>query len=545
MVAAAPAGGYTWRGPYHPPRTAIPPHPRPRTVMGNDPPAPARTGWASLKDLSGYQWFVFVVCCLAWDMDCMDQQLFALARRPAMTDLVPKVTAEDPRLPGFAAELAAKAAADGKPAPTPDRARATLQNADVGEAAGYATSVFLIGWAIGGIAFGVMGDRVGRVKTLMLTILMYAVFTGLSALSSSTLDFYLYRLLTGLGVGGVFAAAVTLMAETMPENARPFALGLFQASSVLGNCTAALMSMWLGSLQEQGRFTGMTLGGYPVTPWRVMFLIGILPGLLVVLIQARLREPEKWRQAVAGGGVRKAGSYGELLGDPQWRWNAVFGLVLALAGVIGLWGIGFFSYDLQQYVADPAYRAEARAQGLAGADTFAPGTPAAKYVAGQKAYWAGITSLVQNLGSFFGIFAFSWVTSRVGRRPAFAGSFVLAGLSTAMVFLFLGHWSDIFWMIPVMGFCQLALFGGYAIYFPELFPTRLRSTGTSFCYNVGRLISAAGPALLGVLVSPAVFGGYPDPLPFRYAGVTMCGVFLLGLVALPFLPETKGKPLPE
>src|SRR5581483_2283240 len=159
--------------------------------------------------------------------------------------------------------------------------------------------------------------------------------------------------------------------------------------------------------------------------------------------------------------------------------------------------------------------------------------------------WAGITSLVQNIGAFFGIFAFSYVTGFLGRRWTFAIFFLAAGASTAAVFLYLSAWSDIFWMIPIMGFFQIALFGGYAIYFPELFPTRLRSTGTSFCYNVGRLLAAVGPTALGFLVSPAVFGSYPEPLPFRYAGVAMCSVFLIGLLALPFLPETKNKPLPE
>ncbi len=507
--------------------------------MPADPLTPARprTGWASLRDLSGYQWFVFLVCCLAWDMDCMDQQLFALARRPAMTDLVAVVKADDARLPGFTQKLADKAAKEGKPAPTPAAALKALQSADIGEAAGYATSIFLIGWAVGGIGFGILGDRWGRVKTLMATILLYALFTGLSALSSSTTDFYLYRFLTGLGVGGVFAAAVTLLAETMPDHARPFIIGLFQASSVLGNCTAAVISMGFGALEEQRAFDGLTLGGYPITPWRLMFLIGIIPGLLVVLIQARLAEPEKWKQAVAAGGVKKAGSYGELLGDSRYRSNAIFGLILALSGVVGLWGIGFFSYDLQQVVMDPTYKAEADALRLTGAD-------ADRYIAGQKTQWAGITSLVQNLGAFAGMLSFSWLAAKFGRRPTFALFFLLAGLSTAYVFMYLNSRDDVLWMIPIMGFCLLALFGGYAIYFPELFPTRLRSTGTSFCYNVGRLLSAVGPAALGLLTSQ-VYAGRPDPEPLRYAGVTMCLIFVVGIAVLPFLPETKDRPLPE
>jgi MFS family permease len=503
-----------------------------------------RTGWASLKDMNGYQWFVFIVCCLAWDMDCMDQQLFVLARRPAMESLVPAVTKDDARFEQFKRDMTDKA--EGSTV-SDEKVVAALRNADIGKAAGWATSFFLIGWSIGGIGFGVLGDRWGRVKTLMLTIGLYAAFTGLSALSTNVLDFYAYRLLTGLGVGGVFAASVTLLAETVPPNSRPFALGLFQASSVFGNCTAALLSMYFGALREQGLFEGQSFLGFPVEPWRLMFVVGIIPGLLIVVIQFRLREPEKWVQAVAARGDKRAGSYGELLGG-GWGRNAVFGLILALSGVIGLWGIGFFSTDLQRYVSEPQYKAEAVEKGLATqaqADKNELPSDASKYINGQKAYWAGMTSLVQNAAAFFGIFAFSWLTFSVGRKPAFAFFFVTAGLSTAMVFMFLNSRSDIYWMIPVMGFFQIALFGGYAIYFPELFPTRLRSTGTSFCYNVGRFIAASGPALLGLLISPAVFGSYPEPLPFRYAGAAMCSIFGLGLVALLFLPETKDKPLPE
>src|SRR5262245_40303734 len=179
-------------------------------------PAGGRTGWASLRDLNRYQWFVFVVAALAWMADCMDQQLFNLARARAMADLT------------------------------------TGTGLDAKQWAGWATSVFLIGWAVGGIFFGIIGDRLGRVKTLTYTILLYSIFTGLSAASASVWDFCLYRFLTGLGVGGVFAAAVALLAETMPPNARPFTLVLMQALSAIGNCTAAGLYMLLGTMEYTG-----------------------------------------------------------------------------------------------------------------------------------------------------------------------------------------------------------------------------------------------------------------------------------------------------
>ena len=494
-------------------------------------PAPPDAPW--YKTLTGYQWFVFIVCCLAWDMDCTDQQLFNLARRPAMVELVPKVQTSDPRLPELKKLLETKS----KGPTTEAEVIAAQHNADIGAAAGWATSVFVFGWAVGGIAFGVMGDRVGRVKTLMLTILLYAIFTGLSALSRTTFEFDLYRFLTGLGVGGVFAAAVTLLAETMPDRSRPIIIGLFQASSALGNCAAAGISIGFGWAVDKGWFAGQQLfGAFEMSPWRLMFLVGIVPGLLVVFIQLWLKEPEKWLAMRAAGGNKRS-SYGELLGDSRYRSRAVFGLILALAGVIGLWGIGFFSFDLLSYVMNPRYEAQAKELGLAGAD-------AVRYVQWEKTLWSGITSLVQNLGAFFGIFVFSYASQFLGRKPTFAVFFVLAGTMTAIVFLFIDSWEEVFWMIPLMGFFQLAIFGGYAIYFPELFPTRLRSTGTSFCYNVGRLIAAVGPAMLGFLTG-TVFAAYPSPYPLRYAGTAMCSVFLLGLIALPFLPETKGKPLPE
>jgi MFS family permease len=456
------------------------------------------------RELNRYHWFVLTVAALGWLFDTMDQQLFALARRPAMMELVGSTPAAGETL-------------------TDEQKTENLRV--VNEYAGYATSIFLIGWASGGLFFGVLGDRIGRAKTMVYTILIYSLFTGLSALSVGFWDFAFYRFLTGLGVGGEFAVGVALVAEVMPDRARPFALGLLQALSAVGNISAAFISMGMTELESSGAVS---------SAWRIMFVVGTLPALLALVIRRRLKEPERWQSVVTHERPSKLGSYGDLFADPRWRRNAIVGMLLAFAGVVGLWGIGFFSYDLISTVLRKRFEAEE----LSPAEVIS-----------RVGYWTGVVSIVQNIGGFCGIYAFSTITQYTGRRAAFAVSFLAAMVSTAYVFWYLQDVTQFIGIFPVgmlpifiMGFCQLALFGGYAIYFPELFPTRLRSTGTSFCYNVGRFVAALGPAALGWLTA-YVYADYPEPM--RYAGVTMCGIFLLGLAVLPFAPETKGKPLPE
>jgi MFS family permease len=450
------------------------------------------------KELTRYHWFVLIVAALGWLFDTMDQQLFTLARAPAMKELL--------------------ATASGPPS-----------NEMVAEYSGYATAIFLMGWASGGLFFGVLGDRIGRARTMLLTILIYSACTGLSALSVGFWDFAFYRFLTGLGVGGEFAVGVALVAEVMPDRARPYALAWLQALSAVGNISAALINF---ALTREG-ITGL-FGG--VSYWRIMFIVGTLPALLVVVIRRRLKEPERWQAVAVEEGVQKQlGSYRELFSNPRWARNAVVGLALAFAGVVGLWSIGFFFYDLVRLI----FRDGLVAQGLTESE-----------VSAKLGEYTSLTSLLFNVGAFFGIHLYMQLTRATNRRTAFFICHLLALGSTAFALLYLGRFNgfvDAFWIIPILGLCQLSLFGGYAIYFPELFPTRLRSTGTSFCYNVGRFVAAIGPYMLGMLTS-RVFNFYPPDqpdMPMRMAGLTMCAVFLVGLIALPFAPETKGKPLPE
>ncbi|TAL01738.1 MAG: MFS transporter, partial [Verrucomicrobia bacterium] len=169
------------------------------TAVSSDAAAP---WW---RGLTRYHWFVLVVAALGWLFDCLDQQLFIHARLPAMRALVP----------------------GGNPV----------------QWGSYATSIFLLGWATGGLIFGAIGDRFGRARTMLMTILLYSICTGLSAMSRSFWDFAVYRFLTGLGVGGEFAVGVALVAEVMPDRSRTGALGLLQALSAVGNITAALIGM--------------------------------------------------------------------------------------------------------------------------------------------------------------------------------------------------------------------------------------------------------------------------------------------------------------
>ncbi len=436
-----------------------------------------------LTGVTWYHWLVVIIASCGWLFDCMDQRIFALAREPALREV----------LGGGSADAVVK------------------------NWSGWATGIMMIGWATGGIIFGMMSDRWGRVKTMVATLLVYSGFTGLSGIARTPYEFLMYRFLVGLGVGGMFGAATTLVAESVPGGFRSIALGSLQTISAAGNIMGSLLSTQIRPGQADFLFG--------LSGWRVIFFVGILPALLVIPMILVLREPERWKEAkrkIREGGDRSQhiGSIPDLFRHPIWRRNVLVGVCLGLAGMAGLWGIGFFSPEL----ISGALRAQGESQ------------PTIDTVRGNA-------TALQDVGSFLGMLAFTFAATFIGRRPAFFVAFILCLVTTIFVFNSLHTSTDAYWMLPLMGFAQLSVFGGYSIYFPELFPTRLRGTGVGFCYNTVRYLAAGFPPMLMYLNQTMLSQGVQEP--FRKAAMYLSFIFALGLVALIWAPETKGKPLPE
>ena len=423
--------------------------------------------------LTGYHYLVLVVACLGWSFDTMDQWLFVFVKQHAIRELLG---------PG-------------------------ATDASVSLHVGYVQSILLVGWATGGLLFGMIGDRLGRTRTMAITILMYAAFTGLSGLARTWEQFAFLRFLTGMGVGGEFAAGAALVAETFPDHARATALGLVQAASALGNVAAGVINL------------GMTSFLDPSVAWRWIFAIGIVPAFLVFIIFMFIHEPERWQTARAEAKKNKAagranvGSLLALFMEPGVRRNTFVGISIATVGIIGFWGISTWTPEL--------LRSILKSQELSPATIE-------RYVS-----FAGMS---QNLGAFVGALFFAGLANRFGRRPAFAIALIGCAIVIPLTFYCVTSFILALVFFFAMGFVLLLLLSGFAIYFPELFPTRLRATGTGFCYNVARYTAAAFPTFFGSL--GAAFG-------IQRAALMLSSIFILGLFILPFAPETKGKPLPD
>jgi MFS family permease len=557
----------------------------------SDTPDP-RLSTSSSEPITIYHWLVVILAAAGWLFDCMGQRIFILSREPALRELL-----------GAAA--------------TDDKVR------DWGS---LATFLLMIGWATGGIIFGLLSDRYGRVKTMVATLLAYSVFSGLSGFAHSGMEFLVYRFVFGLGVGGMFGAATTLVAESVPAHFRTAALGSMQALSACGNMLASALSLKItpGLENYWGHYSG----------WQVLSFVSICPALMAIPMAFILKEPAAWRrakaQAAQGEAARSVGSLADLFAHPRWRKNLSIGVCLGVAGMVGLWGIAFFSPELitTAFKAQPLQTTDILQPGLICSTLNSSANPAVRFLKQRlspgllnriaQARTDGNTptevtdqlvkelnglmqqgnlydahafesvplkkgtknliqvlekkpdvknqyflnrqlveqtfpgaiqvlqrtidrmrstgTFLQDAGALLGMFAFTWVAAYWGRRGAFLGAFILCLLVVSFVFYSLRTATDVYWMLPLMGFATLSVFAGYSIYFPEIFPTRLRGTGVGFCYNTVRYVAAPFPLLLGWLSSF---------FSFRLVAVLMCGIYLVGIVALAWAPETKGQPLPE
>ena len=417
---------------------------------------------------TGYQWLVLCVAWLGWVFDSMDSTIYALVLKPALQELLQSRGIN----------------------PTPEA---------ISWYGGVIFSVFLIGWAVGGIIFGVLADRFGRTRVLIWTILVYALFTGLACLSGSWWQLALYRFVTALGIGGEWAAGAALVAEVWPESRRAKAAGLLQSAWAAGFFLAALVGLVL-------RNAG----------WRPVFLVGIGPALVALLVRIAVREPERWRtvrEHDRAAQTRTRGRIAELFKPAHLR-STLVGSGLAFVAVFGLWGATNWTPTLVRSLPEFAHQEVARIN------------TAVSYA-----------TMLLNVGSLAGYLTFGPLAERFGRRPVFAFMCLGSLLMLPLAFLTPRAFVHVLCLLPLLGFFNNGIFSGFAIYFPELYPTAIRATGAGFCFNAGRVLASVGPFLTGYLVS--ALGS------FGRATSAVATIYLLGLFILIFAPETRGQPLPD
>jgi MFS family permease len=357
-------------------------------------------------------------------------------------------------------------------------------------------AVFLVGGTLGGILFGTLADRYGRKRTMAATILCYSIFSGLTYFATELWHVAVLRFLVALGVGGEWAVAAALVSEVFDVRARAQASGIFHATSVLGTWLAALAGLALN------------------TQWRYAYLIGVLPALLVLAVRSKLREPESWKRAERAR--RLMGSFRELFGVRRWARSALLGMLLASVGLGTFWGVTVAGQDLTQELL------------LRNGESPNAAAQHAKFAYG----------IVQTAGGGLGLLCFGPLAERWGRRGAFAVMHIMAAAIVPITCFAPQTYGQMLAILPVFGFFTLGIHAGYAIYFPELFPGHLRATGAAFCFNGGRLLAAPMLWLSGELKR------WPG-VDLRMAVSLLGLIFLLGLVCLWFLPETKGQPLPD
>ena len=462
------------------------------------------------EGITKYQWLVLLIASLGWIFDVFEGQIFVASMREAMPDLL---------------------------GVQPD-------DKSVGAWNNIAFGFFLLGGAVGGVFFGVVSDRIGRSKTMIYTILFYSLFTCLSAFAQDPWQMVLLRFLVAMGVGGEWAVASAMVAEVMPTRSRPVMSSIFHASSVFGTLlAAATIAMLIGNqeLNEQ-----LVADGWD--PWRIGFAIGVFPALLTVWIRLKLREPDSWQKAKARAATDPSQAPGRLMDlfSQQNLRATLVGVSLATIGLVTFWGIHIYGKNalLRRAQEDVLVEASLTEPVASATVEEKESYQSAKSVVLEenqsRIKQAEMLSMTLNtIGGGLGLLMFGWISNKLGRRGAFIFYQVIAfGMVLLMFWYLLPNKASptvLAITLPIFGFFTLGMHAGYAVYFPELYPTRLRGTGAGFCFNMGRLGTAAAFLIFGFEVKIA-----PES-----QALLLSPLYLLGAVVVLFGKETRGEELPE
>lgn len=371
----------------------------------------------------------------------------------------------------------------------------------------------LLGWATGGVIAGVLADYLGRKRMLMLSILWYSVFAGLTALSPGYWSFLIFRFLTGLGLGAEWGPGAAIVAEFWPPSSRGRAGGVLHAAHGVGYFLAS--GIWL------------LVNPLGSSSWRYMFVIGILPAFVLLYVRRAVHDPALWvaandrrreaRKRMDMGVVSQQDrelvqfTISRVLSDPELRRRVGLLLLMSLSSVVGWWSVSTW---IPQYAAHVATTTGQQPQ-----------------------QWASWAALMFNAGSIAGYLVFGWLADSFGRKPI-AWLYYLGALGFSLCLFLLVHDRDALLVTAAAtGLFTSGQFAWMTIYLPELFPTRVRGSAISLVFDSSRSIAALGPLLAGWLVSS--FGGIGT------AAAMMSLIYVVGLVVTPFAgPETRGKPLP-
>ena len=367
----------------------------------------------------------------------------------------------------------------------------TVNDAFVGHWMGVITAAFLLGAAVGGLVFGWLGDRVGRVRALSLSVLTYSIFTGLAYFAQTPWHLALTRFCAALGMGGEWSLGVALVMEVWPERSRPMLAGIIGAAANVGFALIAII----------GLFFSVTMHS-----WRWVVLVGALPALLTFFIRQFVPESERWKHAAATAPARPVRE----IFAPCLRRITLLATALTAIVLIGTWGT-------VQWI--PLW-----------ADQLTGGAqPQAKA-------WSG---LLAGLGAITGCLGGAWAGGRFGRRITYFGMCLGSLVSCALLFRGgLGYGAGFLLLTFLVGAMTASFFGWLPLYLPELFPTRVRATAQGLAYNAGRVLAAAGALQMGTLMRQ--FNG-----SYARAGAVITLIYALGLGLIWLAPETKGRPLPE